>query len=272
MTGMPNFRVVVTDTNSRFTASSVTTGNLNQLTGVGTNCETARVLRFDLPNVPIVWIYLGSYAPSSAQTGKACNIILSLTSNNNADSANLLRTEIRFLTSNGTATRLAEDGSTFMGAAKIIGSDLQVRIRQNTTSDYRFYYFSPALPGSGLCTIDCTGGVFTYSGTSTTAPTDKYIQPTPRNDNFFVAGRCIGTTGATFCDYGDVPFTATRGSTGFNTVTFAAAHPRGSSYVAMCQGGLLSQVTFRTSTSLTITTMDQTANVMDANFDFFVLN
>jgi CO/xanthine dehydrogenase Mo-binding subunit len=51
MVGMPNFRVVVTDTNSRFTASSVGTGNLNQLTGVVTNCETARMLRFDLPTV-----------------------------------------------------------------------------------------------------------------------------------------------------------------------------------------------------------------------------
>ena len=228
------------------------------------------MLRFYLPTNASSWIFLGSY--SAAQGGRSCNVTLNLTKNNNADDNQLLQTQIQFVNSNGSSTQPAVDSSLFMGAARVIGHDLQVRIRQSTTSLFQFYYFSPATPGIGTCTIQCTGGAFTFSGTSTTEPTDKYIQPAPRNDKFFVAGRCVGTTAASFCDYGEVPFTATRNGIGQYTVTFAAAHPRGSSYVAMCQGALLSHVSTRSSTALTIITMDQAGNVMDSNFDFFALN
>jgi hypothetical protein len=269
--GIANFRVVVTDTNSRFAGhATVGTGQLDHLAGVTTNCQTARVLRFDLPTTASSWIYLGAY--SATQGGRSCNISLSLTKNNNADNNQLLKTEIQFLNSNGSATQPAMDNSLFMGAARVVGHDLQVRIRQSTTSMFQFYYFNPATPGIGTCTIQSTGGVFTYSGTSTTEPTDKYIQPAPRNPNYFVAGRCLGSTVHVVCDYGEIPFTLTRSSTGFYIVTFAAANPRGSSYVAMCQGSLLSQVSVRTSTSMQIITMDQFGDVMDSNFDFFVLN
>ena len=112
---------------------------------------------------------------------------MSLTTNPNADNTKIITTEIRFLTSNGTATQLAVDGSTFMGAAQVIGTDLQVRIRQQTTSDYRFFYYAPALPGIGTCTVSCTGGTFTYAGTSIAEPTDKYIQPVPQLSNLLTS-------------------------------------------------------------------------------------
>jgi hypothetical protein len=114
--------------------------------------------------------------------------------------------------------------------------------------------------------------VFTYSGTSTAEPADKYIQPAPRNDKFFVAGRYFGSTQQVVCDYGEVPFAVTRNDVGQYTVTFGVANPRGSSYVAVCQSNLLSQVSIRSSTSMLLTTMDQTANLIDSNVDFFIIN
>jgi hypothetical protein len=270
LTGFPNFRVVVTDTNSRFTASSVGTGNLDQLIGVTTNCQTARVLRFDLPTVSNGWVYLGAY--SATQGGRSCNISLNLTKNNNADNNQLLKTEIQFLNSNGTLTQPAMDNSLFMGAAKVVGHDLQVRIRQSTTTIFQFYYFSPAAPGVGTCIINSTGGVFTYSGTSTTEPTDKYIQPAVRNDKFFVAGRYFGSTQQVVSDYGEVPFTVFRNGVGYYTVQFGISNPRGNSYVAFCQSSKISQVWQRTSTTMTMITMDDASNIIEDNIDFFIIN
>ena len=159
-----------------------------------------------------------------------------------------------------------------MGAARVVGHELQVRIRQQTTSQFQFYYFSPAAPGIGTCIINSTGGVFTYSGTSAAEPADKYIQPAPRSDKFFVAGRYFGSTQQVVSDYGEVPFTVLRNGVGFYTINFATSNPRGNTYVAFCQSSKISQVWLRTSTAMQVITMDDASNIIEDNIDFFVIN
>ncbi len=113
--------------------------------------------------------------------------------------------------------------------------------------------------------------MFTYSGTSTTEPTDKYIQPAPRNDKFFVVGRYNRVNSTVLFDYGSMPFNVERSAVGFYRITFAVARPLGSYYCFAVKGGRFVDVVNQTSTYVDIVVMDEALNYIDDMINFHVV-
>jgi hypothetical protein len=88
---------------------------------------------------------------------------------------------IRFKSSNGTLSQLANNGQAFFGSASIETPNMlmgaRVAIKQVDAITYQIYYQTFDTPGLGLFTVN-TQNIFAYSGaTSATAPTGTIINP-----------------------------------------------------------------------------------------------
>jgi hypothetical protein len=125
------------------------------------------------------WMHLGTL--NTLQEGRCSKFDIFFTDGFNGISTQLKHCSLFFVSSNGSSGYTGSNyvgGSNFKAMCTAIGSDSfpEIRIKEISSTEYEFWYYSPQYAGVGVLEVS-TNDTFTFIGIRKTEPTTPYFNP-----------------------------------------------------------------------------------------------